>query len=202
MWHDMFVAGVPLLERVLRSIIVYVFAIIALRLAGKRELGQYSTLDLVVLLFFSNILQNSVIGNDNSVTGGVVGAATFLGINWLVVKAIYRYDRVKTIVEGSETYLMRDGVIDEKALRREGVDEEDLLEAAHKQGILNLADVHNVILEPDGSLTIIGKSPSGEEEFQQDLLRRIDALQESLRQVSLRVGVPEPGTGAAGSGAS
>ncbi|HLI52465.1 MAG TPA: YetF domain-containing protein [Thermomicrobiaceae bacterium] len=196
MWHDMFVAGVPLLERVFRSIIVYVFAIVALRLAGKRELGQYSTLDLVVLLFFSNILQNSVIGNDNSVTGGVVGAATFLGINWLVVKAIYRYDRIKTIVEGTETYLMRDGVIDEKALWHEGVDEEDLLEAAHKQGILNLGDVHNIILEPDGSLTIIGKSPSGEEEFQQDLLRRIDALQESLRQVSLRVGVPEPGTDA------
>lgn len=194
----MFVAGVPLLERVFRSIIVYVFAIVALRLAGKRELGQYSTLDLVVLLFFSNILQNSVIGNDNSVTGGVVGAATFLGINWLLVRAIYRYDRVKTIVEGSETYLIRDGIIDEKAMRSQGVDHEDLLEASHKQGIMDLGDVQSVILEPDGSLTVVAKRPSGEEQFQQDLLRRIDALQESLRQVSIRVGASEPGSGAAG----
>lgn len=198
MWHDMFIAGVPLLERVFRSIIVYVFAVAALRLAGKRELGQFSTLDLVVLLFFSNILQNSVIGNDNSITGGVVGAATFLGINWLVVKAIYRFDRVKMIVEGSETYLMQDGVIDWSKLRREGVDEEDLVEAAHKQGIMNLDELQTVVLEPDGSLTVIGKSPSGEEQFQEDLLRRLDVLQESLRQVSMRVGGPDSGEGAAG----
>lgn len=194
----MFIAGVPLLERVFRSIIVYVFAVVALRLAGKRELGQFSTLDLVVLLFFSNILQNSVIGNDNSITGGVVGAVTFLGLNWLVVKAIYRFDRVKMIVEGSETYLMQDGVIDWNKLRREGVDEEDLVEAAHKQGIMNLDELQTVVLEPDGSLTVIGKNPSGEEQFQQDLLRRLDTLQESLRQVSIRVGAPESGGEAAG----
>ena len=80
MWHDIFVAGVPLLERVVRAALIYIFAVVALRLAGKRELGQLSTFDLVVLLFFSNILQNAVIGADNSVTGGVVGAATFLAL--------------------------------------------------------------------------------------------------------------------------
>ena len=86
-WHDIFVAGVPLLERVVRAALIYVFAVVALRVAGKRELGQLSTFDLVVLLFFSNILQNAVIGADNSVTGGVVGATTFLALNYLVARA-------------------------------------------------------------------------------------------------------------------
>src|SRR5690349_941867 len=107
----MFVAGVPLLERVLRSVIVYVFAVVALRLAGKRELSQLSTFDLVVLLFFSNILQNSVIGADNSITGGFVGAATLLGINYLVIRILYSHERIDQLIEGRTTDLIRDGKV-------------------------------------------------------------------------------------------
>ena len=86
MWHDMFFPGAPIIEKILRMVIVYAFMIIGLRLAGKRELAQLNPFDLVVLLTLSNTLQNAIIGNDNSVTGGIIGAAALLLINYLVVR--------------------------------------------------------------------------------------------------------------------
>src|SRR5260370_1414587 len=100
-WKDMFILGVPLLEKILRPIIVYVFLIAGLRLSGKRELAQLNPFDLVVLLTLSNTVQNAIIGEDNSVTGGIIGAISLLAINYLVVRFLYDHRKIDQIVEGS-----------------------------------------------------------------------------------------------------
>src|SRR5256712_12384730 len=99
-WKDMFFIGLPLGEKILRPVIVYAFLVISLRLAGKRELAQLNPFDLVVLLTLSNTVQNAIIGDDNSVTGGLLGAATLLGINYLVVRFLYRHQTLERLVEG------------------------------------------------------------------------------------------------------
>src|SRR5205809_7349569 len=99
-WQDMFVLGVPLLEKIVRPVLVYVFLVAGLRLAGKRELAQLNPFDLVVLLTLSNTVQNAIIGNDNSITGGVIGAATLLLINYGVVRFLYEHEGLERLVEG------------------------------------------------------------------------------------------------------
>jgi hypothetical protein len=97
--HDMFFLGLPLAEKLLRPVIVYVFLVVALRVAGKRELGQLNPFDLVVLLTISNTVQNAIIGDDNSITGGVIGATTLLFVNHLVVRYLYSHERLDLIEE-------------------------------------------------------------------------------------------------------
>src|SRR5215831_9678903 len=93
-FHDMFVLGLPVAEKILRPILVYAFLIVALRLAGKRELAQLNPFDLVVLLTISNTVQNAIIGDVNSVTGGLIGAATLLVVNHFVVRFLYGHQRL------------------------------------------------------------------------------------------------------------
>src|SRR5471032_1122609 len=97
--HDMFFLSLPIAEKILRPIVVYVFLIVGLRLAGKRELAQLNPFDLVVLLTISNTVQNAIIGDDNSVTGGIIGAATLLLVNYLVVRYLYTHSRLERLVE-------------------------------------------------------------------------------------------------------
>src|SRR3982750_1283364 len=97
---DMFVLTLPIAEKMLRPVIVYAFLIVGLRLAGKRELAQLNTFDLVVLLTLSNTVQNAIIGEDNSVTGGLIGAATLLILNYSLVRFLYYHDQLNRIVEG------------------------------------------------------------------------------------------------------
>src|SRR5271167_2897439 len=99
-WKDMFVLGLPLLEKILRPVIVYAFLVVSLRLSGKRELVQLNPFDLVVLLTLSNTVQNAIIGDDNSVTGGIIGATSLLVINYLVVRFLYGHSRLEEVVEG------------------------------------------------------------------------------------------------------
>src|SRR5262245_66644863 len=101
MWQDMFVLGVPLVEKIVRPVVVYVFLIVGLRLAGKRELAQLNPFDLVVLLTISNTVQNAIIGEDNTVTGGLVGAATLLTINHMVVRYLYSHERLARFIYGN-----------------------------------------------------------------------------------------------------
>src|SRR3954466_12428052 len=100
MWQNMFYLGLPIVEKMLRPVIVYVFLIVGLRLAGKRELAQLNPFDLIVLLTLSNTVQNAIIGEDNSVTGGLIGAATLLALNYAVVRFLYTHKRIDRIVEG------------------------------------------------------------------------------------------------------
>src|SRR6202051_964028 len=111
-WTDMFVVGIPIAEKILRPMAVYFFLVIGLRLAGKRELAQLNPFDLVVLLTLSNTVQNAIIGDDNSVTGGIIGASTLLLVNYLVVRFLYRHEKLDRVVEGRSVVLIQDGHVD------------------------------------------------------------------------------------------
>src|SRR5450432_3785440 len=115
MWNAIFALGAPVVEKVLRPVLVYVFLVVALRVFGKRELAQLNPFDLVVLLSLSNTVQNAIIGDDNSVTGGIIGALGLLAINWLVVRVLFRSPKLTRAFEGSATVLIRDGQLDQKA---------------------------------------------------------------------------------------
>src|ERR1700710_2869986 len=118
-WKEMFKPDITVLEKILRPILVYFFLIIGLRIAGKRELAQLNAFDLIVLLMLSNTVQNAIIGNDNSVVGGFMGAATLLALNYGVVRVAHRNRKLDRILEGRAQVLMRDGKVDRDALDRE-----------------------------------------------------------------------------------
>src|ERR1700748_1812719 len=109
MWHDVFSLGVPLADKILRSIVVYLCLIILLRIFGKRELAQLNPLDLVVLLSLSNTVQNAIIGEDNSVSGGIIGALALLAANWILNRVLYKWQGLNRLLQGDETVLIRDG---------------------------------------------------------------------------------------------
>ncbi len=118
-WKDMFVVGLPLLEKVLRPIIVYAFLVVSLRLSGKRELVQLNPFDLVVLLTLSNTVQNAIIGEDNSVLGGLIGATSLLVTNYLVVRFLYDHRKLDQLVEGRADVLIEGGKVRTKHLKTE-----------------------------------------------------------------------------------
>src|SRR6476659_4225926 len=118
-FRDMFVLGVPILEKVLRPWLVYIFLVVGLRLAVKRELAQINTFDLIVLLTLSNTVQNAIIGDDNSVTGGVIGATSLLVINYLVVRFLYKHRTLDQFIEGRGDVLIEDGKIKTQNLKKE-----------------------------------------------------------------------------------
>src|SRR5436305_2861618 len=107
--HDMFFLGLPVVEKIVRPILVYAFLIVGLRIAGKREMAQLNPFDLVVLLTISNTVQNAIIGEDNSVTGGVIGAFTLLFVNYMVVRFLYSHEKLDRIIEGSPDVLIDNG---------------------------------------------------------------------------------------------
>ena len=182
--HDMFFLGVPVAEKVLRPVIVYAFLIVGLRLAGKRELAQLNPFDLVVLLTISNTVQNAIIGEDNSITGGLIGAATLLVVNHVVVRYLYTHDRLERLIEGDPDVLIEDGEIQPERLKRELITVASLEAAAHKQGISSLAEVERAILEPGGSICFFAKKPTPETERHAELLARLDAIEAQLARSS------------------
>jgi uncharacterized membrane protein YcaP (DUF421 family) len=125
-WNHMFVLGLPLLEKILRPVIVYIFLIIGLRLSGKRELAQLNPFDLIVLLTLSNTVQNAIIGDDNSVTGGIIGAATLLLVNYFVVRFLFGHEKLERLVEGDPDVLIENGVVQEDRLRKELISRAEL----------------------------------------------------------------------------
>src|SRR3954467_11976973 len=130
MWKDMFVMGLPLAEKILRPIIVYLFLIVGLRLAGKRELAQLNPFDLVVLLTLSNTVQNAIIGEDNTVTGGVIGAATLLFVNYVLVRFLSRHEKLERLIEGEPDVLIEHGRITDSCLMKEAISVLELEAAA------------------------------------------------------------------------
>jgi uncharacterized membrane protein YcaP (DUF421 family) len=184
LWRDLIVPDVSLLEKILRPLLVYSFLVIALRLAGKRELAQLNPFDLVVLLTLSNTVQNAIIGPDNSVLGGVIGAATLLILNYFVVRFLFENPRLDQLVEGKQTILIEGGQLLENNLREEVITHAELETAAHKQGFASLSQVERAILEPGGTLSFFGKKPAPEEARHHELLQKLDAL--SREVVALR----------------
>jgi len=186
LWGDMFHLGLPVLEKVLRPIFVYVFLVGGLRLAGKRELAQLNPFDLVVLLTLSNTVQNAIIGDDNSVTGGIIGAATLLVLNYLVVRFLYGHERLEHLVEGDPDVLIEDGEIQFDRLRKELVTLSELESAAHRQGFASLDEVQRAVLEPGGTVAFFGKKPNPEAARHAELTRRLDRILEELASLRMQ----------------
>ena len=188
MWKDMFVLGLPILEKILRPILVYLFLIIGLRLSGKRELAQLNPFDLVVLLTLSNTVQNAIIGDDNTITGGVISATSLLVINYLVVRFLYDHRKVDQIVEGCAEILVQDGKVFAKRLKRELITKEELAAAARKQGFESLSEVRQCVLEPGGTLTFVARKPDTEDLRHQELVAKLESLTQEV--VRLRTAQP------------
>lgn len=180
-WADMFGLGLPVLEKVLRSGLVYLFMVVGLRLFGKRELAQTNTFDLIVLLTLSNTLQNAIIGDDSSITGGVIGASSLLVMNYLVVRFLFRRAKLDRYLEGAPVLLIRDGKVQQRNLDHELITLTELTAAAHKQGLRNLEDVDRCVLETGGSITFIPKDPSPTQTHYEDLVKRLDAINRQLQ---------------------
>jgi uncharacterized membrane protein YcaP (DUF421 family) len=189
-WTDMFVLALPVAEKILRPVVVYFFLVVGLRLAGKRELAQLNPFDLVVLLTLSNTVQNAIIGDDNSVTGGVIGAATLLLVNYLVVRFLYRHEKIDRLVEGEACLLIENGKILESRLTQEVLTLQELEAAAHKQGFGDLKEVERAVLEPSGTISFIAKKPAPEDTRHQEVLKRLDQLSRELAQLRLREAPP------------
>jgi uncharacterized membrane protein YcaP (DUF421 family) len=183
-WSDLIHPGVPVVEKLIRTVAVYAFLLIGLRLAGKRELTQLNPFDLVVLLLLSNTVQNAIIGEDNSLVGGILGAAVLLILNGILVRVLYHWGKLDAI-EGRPDILIRNGRVVRHHLERELITLAELESAARRQGLESLAHVKHCRLETGGALTFVPKHPTEDERRHHDLmlhLERIEGVQRSLKE--------------------
>lgn len=175
-WNGILTPGISIFEKILRAAIIYFFLIIGLRIAGKRELAQLNPFDIVVLFLLSNTVQNSLIGNDNSLSGGLIGATTLFIINYIIVRFIYDNNKAANILEGSSNVLIDKGTIKTEVLKKELITMEELEMAAHKQGFSSLNEVERSEIDMDGAITFIAKEPTPHEQRYDELISKIDAL--------------------------
>jgi uncharacterized membrane protein YcaP (DUF421 family) len=185
LWNDIFVPGVPLLEKTIRTLVVYGAVLIGLRLAGKRELSQLNPFDLVVLLLLSNTVQNAIIGNDNSVIGGLFGAAVLLLTNHFLVRYLFKSGRLDAM-EGNPDVLVSSGKILHDRLNEELITVAELEAAARRQGIRSIADVEECRLETGGALTFVERTPTPEDTKHDEVMERLEAIERRLEVLSAR----------------
>jgi uncharacterized membrane protein YcaP (DUF421 family) len=177
--HNLTGNGIPIAEKVIRTAIVYFAIVLLLRVFGKRELAQLNSFDLVVLLLLSNVVQNAIIGPDNTLVGGLVGAVTLLTLNAVVVRLAKRNDHLDELFEGSKTELVRDGVIDQKVVRHLGLRPGDVMTAIRRQGASGVSEVEAATLYPGGAIVVTLK-PGAENATRADI-DRLERLIQQLR---------------------
>jgi uncharacterized membrane protein YcaP (DUF421 family) len=180
---SMFHLHLPVLEKVLRPIIVYLCLVLFVRLFGKRELAQLNPFDLIVLLCLSNTVQNSIIGDDNSVSGGIIGVFSLLAINFALTRLLFHLPALNKIVEGKETVLIRDGKVDTEAAKREALSELELKTVLHRQGLNDYSEVQRCVLEPSGNFYVEEKDPLREGKERGEILRQITALTAEVKEL-------------------
>ena len=178
--HSMFHLPLPILEKVLRPAIVYVILIAFLRLFGKRELAQLNPFDLIVLLCLSNTVQNAIIGDDNSLSGGVIGAFALLATNWLLAKGIFRAPKINAALEGKDAILIENGRVDQKAMKAETLTMEELTGVLNKNGYGSPEEVEVCKLLPNGTFFVKGKQPTVENAEMADIVKAIERLSGEL----------------------
>ncbi len=183
MIESMFHMQLPLLEKILRPVIVYLCLIVFLRIFGKRELAQLNPFDLVVLLCLSNTVQNSIIGDDNSVSGGIVGVLSLLTINWLLTRVLFRSPKLSMVLEGTRTVLIRHGVVDWEAAKKEALSELELRSVLHKQGFDRYEEVEKCVLEPNGNFYMEGIKSMSDDAQRAELMKEIKTLGAELREL-------------------
>ncbi|MBI4909825.1 MAG: DUF421 domain-containing protein [Acidobacteria bacterium] len=182
---DMYTLPVPMMEKILRSLLVYLALILLLRVFGKRELAQLNPFDLVVLMTLSNTVQNAIIGSDNSLTGGLLGALTLLLVNYLVVRFLFRHRRLDQMIIGNSTVLIQGGHILRRNLAKEMLSETELRMVAHRQGY-ELNEVEECVLEPAGGFFIKAKAGRKEDKRWTELVSRLDAIGKKLDALEKR----------------
>jgi uncharacterized membrane protein YcaP (DUF421 family) len=185
--HDMFFVPLPLAEKILRPVIVYLCLVVFLRMFGKRELAQLNPFDLVVLLSLSNTVQNAMIGDDNSVTGGVVGAFALLAINWLLMWVLYRSPKITTVLEGQPSTLIREGKLDAAELKKQSLTHEELISVLNRNGFNDPRDVQTCVLEPNGTFYVEGKKPSGGEIERDHIIKVLEELSREVKALRAEV---------------
>jgi len=178
MWNDLMDLGISLPDKILRTIAVYAVLVVLIRLAGKRDLAQLNSMDLVVMLLLSNVVQNAIIGPDDSLLGGVIGAAVLLLANAVVVRSIGANEKVARVMEGVPTVLARDGEWDPEALRREGLRRADVDAAIRRQGADGIQEIEELSLEPGGA--IVAKLLPGDQNASVADIERLEAKLDEL----------------------
>jgi uncharacterized membrane protein YcaP (DUF421 family) len=151
--------AVPWWELIVRSVLVYLFLLIVLRITGKRQVGQLAPFDLVLLLVLSNAVQNSMNGGDNSLIGGLLSAATLIALNYLVGFATFRSKRLEALIEGRPEVLIHDGKLYEEVLNRAQLTRHELNAALRQCGCVCVEEVHIATLENNGSISVVPKAP-------------------------------------------
>jgi uncharacterized membrane protein YcaP (DUF421 family) len=152
MWDNLMHLDVSVWEKIIRTVAVYAVLAVLIRIAGKRDLAQLNAFDLVVMLLLSNVVQNAVIGADNTLLGGVIGACVLIGVNAGVVRASRSNEAVGRLLEGTSTTLARDGQWDRDALRKEGLRKADVEAALRRQNANRVEDTQQVSIEPGGAI--------------------------------------------------
>ncbi|MDR7535117.1 MAG: DUF421 domain-containing protein [Armatimonadota bacterium] len=180
LFSNLFLPGVSVAEKIIRALLVYLFLVIILRVGGRRELAQMNAFDLVVLLTISNTVQNAIIGNDDSLFGGIIGATTLVLANLVVVRFLYRHPALDRKIEGEPVWLVRNGGIIEEHLRREMITEDELLAAVRRQGVPSIEDCDQVILETSGTITVIPRRPTAVEASTAAIETRLERIEKLL----------------------
>ena len=175
MLDDLFHLQMPAAEKVIRTVAVYLGILIVIRIAGKRLMGQMNSQDLVVVLLLSNVVQNAIIGEDNSLIGGLIGAATLVLVNAGLDRLTLRIPWLAWLLDGRPTVVVTDGILDHRALLHLGMTPEELDNAIQAQGADSLSQVRRVAVEPGGSVTV-ELNPDARTATIGDLRRAVDAL--------------------------
>jgi len=162
---SLLVPEIGIWEKVVRSVVVYLFMLLAFRFTGKRQVGQLTPFDLVVLLIISNVVQNAVIGPDNSLGGGLLGAGVILGLNYAVVELTFRSKRLRRLLEATPTLLIHNGQILYPNLRKERITLEDLHAALRRNGIADAQHVRVAVLEENGGISVIPRQTGASSEL-------------------------------------
>ncbi len=181
MWHAMFIEQIPFAEKVLRTVLVYALIALLFRLTGKRGLSNMSTFDFVVIFLLSNVVQNAVIGNDTSLTGGIVGAVTLVAVNALVNRVVASNTTAARIFDGRPTTVIRDGHVVQHALVHLGLRRSEVDHAVRIQNGDDVSEIKSGVLEPGGQLVLNLKpveqgATKGDVAELRDQLSRIERL--------------------------
>lgn len=154
MWHDLLDVQIPVLEKILRTVAVYALILLIFRVVGKRSMSALNTMDFVVMFLLSNVVQNAIIGADNSLSGGAIGAVTLVAVNSAVDRLALAYPAFRVVVEGRSTEVVHDGTADDKALHRLGMRRSELDHAIRLQNGDDIGEVGTGTLEPGGQLIL------------------------------------------------
>jgi len=189
---DLFVLSLPVAEKILRPVIIYLFLVLGLRFAGKRELAQLNPFDFVVLMTLSNTVQNGIIGDDNSVTGAILGAGSLLVVNYVVVRVLFGHEQLERFVEGDPDVLIDGGRVLHDRLKAELISLPELESAAHKQGFAGLDEVEKAVLEPGGTISFFAKKPDAATLHFGELTSRLDQIATTLSDLRTAVAARHP----------